>query len=61
MTPEEAYRIYGQWIAACESSDKLTEWESNFVSSVKIYLEKNGKLSPKQADILERIYAEKTD
>lgn len=61
MTEEEAYRIYGNWIAACEASDKLTEWESNFVASVKKYLEDKGKLSPKQADVLERIYAEKTD
>ena len=57
---DEVYGVHMSWIDACQSSDRLTEWESNFVASVKKYLEDKGALSPKQRDILERIYAEKT-
>lgn len=57
----DLYYQYHNWIAACEASDKLTEWETNFVQSVKKYLEDKGRLSPKQVEILERIYADKTD
>ena len=48
------------WIEECQGSDKLTEWEENFVESVKRALERYGSLSPKQTEILDRIYSEKT-
>lgn len=57
----EKYKIYQEWIEKCQTSDKLTEWEANFVASVKRYLETRGGLSSKQVEILERIYADKTD
>ena len=55
------YHIFHSWIEACEGSDRLTEWEYNFVASVKKQLETKGSLSPKQIEVLERIYADKTN
>lgn len=61
MDKADLYYLHYDWIEACLSSDKLTEWEDNFVNSIKQQLEKKGSLSVKQAEILERIYADKTD
>lgn len=61
MDKTDLYRVHYAWIEACQSSDKLTEWESSFISSLKGQLEKKGSLSGKQVEILERIYAERTD
>jgi len=61
MDKTDLYRVHQAWIEACQSSDKLTEWEDNFVSSLKGQLEKKGSLSEKQVEILERIYSERTD
>ena len=61
MDKTDLYRVHQAWIEAYQSSDKLTEWEDNFVSSLKEQLEKKGSLSSKQVEILERIYAERTD
>ena len=41
-------------------SKELTKWESDFVESVSGQFERCGSLSERQAEILERIYAEKT-
>lgn len=61
MDKAEAYRVHMEWIEQIEvMGDGVTEWEENFVSSVKEQLEKKGSLSPKQAEILERIYANRT-
>lgn len=43
-----------------EASDKLTSWEIDFIDSVESAINLVGKLSPRQEEILERIYAEKT-
>lgn len=61
MDKTDIYRMHQAWIEKCELSDRLNEWEERFVASVKQHLEKKGSLSPKQAEILERIYADKTD
>jgi hypothetical protein len=49
------------WLRTIESeaSDRLTEWEINFIASINDWLI-HSKLSPKQADILERIYVKYT-
>lgn len=39
---------------------ELTEWEEDFVSSIRKQFERKGELSPRQFEILEQIYAEKT-
>ena len=60
MDKSELYQLYYSWIEACQSSDKLTEWEDEFVNSLFEQLTKKGSLSNKQAEILERIYANRT-
>jgi hypothetical protein len=60
MDAVEQYRIWQKWIEDCMSSDNLTEWEDNFINSVKRQLERKGTLSTAQAETLERIYAEKS-
>jgi hypothetical protein len=60
MDAVEQYRLHQKWIEECLLSDRLSEWENEFVTSVKYQLERKGTLSIKQAEILERIYAEKT-
>lgn len=53
--------VYQSWVEAIETeaSDKLTSWESDFVADISILLERNRALSKSQAEVLERIYAEK--
>ena len=43
-----------------EAEDKLNDWERNFIDSIDKGLERYGKLSQRQEEILERIYADKT-
>ena len=53
--------VYESWVEAIidEASDELNDWENSFVESIqKQLVYKN--LSEKQAEILERIYSEKT-
>jgi len=57
----QPYVVLMSWIEACESSDKLTEWEESFIASIKDQLERKGFLSLRQQEILEKVYAEKTD
>lgn len=53
---------YGHWIDVIqsESSDSLTDWESDFVESISNRIAGKHNLTERQADILERIYTEKT-
>lgn len=39
---------------------ELTKWEEDFVASVSEQFAQRGSISERQAEILERIYAEKT-
>jgi hypothetical protein len=43
-----------------ENGVNLTTWEADFVESIVSQRERGRKLSDKQVEILERIYAEKT-
>lgn len=43
-----------------EEGRDLTKWETDYVESVEDQLDRLGRLSEKQIEILERIYAEKT-
>lgn len=61
MTKEELYRLHLEWIDRCELSDNLSEWEESFVASVKEQLLRKGSISSRQVEILEKIYADKTD
>lgn len=52
---------YHSWLNAIEETGRgLTTWEEEFVEDMGELLERGRPLSERQADILERIYAEKT-
>jgi hypothetical protein len=55
-------QVYKDWVSAIltEASDSLSDWESGFVDSIEGQLNRGRILSQKQAEILERIYSEKT-
>lgn len=38
----------------------LTDWEKKFVGNVTLHLEEHGRISERQEEILESLYAEKT-
>ena len=49
------------WLAAIEADGiNLTPWEEDFVASLKQQRESDRTLSERQAEILERIYCERT-
>lgn len=59
------YQLYQSWIDVIKTDGvNLTKWEEDFVQSIENQLEKNKQreqpLTERQAEILERIYAEKT-
>lgn len=63
MWKPQPTEVYKSWVDAIisEASDELSTWESEFVNSIDGQLMHNERnLSEKQANILERIYAEKT-
>ena len=46
-----------QMIEDCENrSEKLTDWELEFIDSVSRYTDKGGFLSPRQEQMLEKIW-----
>lgn len=54
--------VYRDWVDAiiAEASDELTDWEKNFIDSIDRQLTLKRELSERQAEVLERIYANKT-
>jgi len=54
--------IYLEWIRLIvEDGDDLTKWEEDFIENITNWLDSGRNLSERQAEILERIYAEKTN
>ena len=53
---------YSKWLDLIETEGlNLTPWEEDFIESIRNRFDRGWRtLSDKQADILERIYAEKT-
>jgi hypothetical protein len=50
-----------EWLDAVESDGvNLSTWEIDFVQSLRRQMDAGRRLSEKQAEILERIFAEKT-
>jgi len=48
-------------IEDCEKrSEKLSDWESGFIDSIDVQLGKGRTLTPKQYDVLERIWEKVT-
>lgn len=62
MTTSERHEFIHKMIEALETpSRELSEWEENFLGSIKVQYQMKSNLSDKQVHTLERIYAEKTD
>lgn len=54
--------IIAHFIHELESPYKpLSKWEEDFLSSISDQFDRKGTLSDKQFEILEKIYAEKTE
>lgn len=52
---------WSDWLDALERDGvNLSTWETDFAESIRVQLSLGRRLSEKQAEILERIYAEKT-
>jgi hypothetical protein len=51
-----------KWLEAIlmEASDKLNEWELNFLNNIETVLDHRQRLSQAQEEKLETIYADKT-
>ena len=64
MTKDEVRDTWIKWLnAITERGRGLSAWEEEFVEDMRAKREREGngfRLSIKQADVLERIYAEKT-
>lgn len=61
MNIQEKHKLWTHYIDALHTEAVgLTKWEENFVESVAEQLTTKGSLSPRQEEILERIYAERT-
>lgn len=43
-----------------ENGTNVSKWEADYVDSVADQLERTGRLSDRQVEILDRIYAERT-
>jgi hypothetical protein len=55
----ETYQYWVKTIIS-ENQDALNDWETNFIDSIDNQLASQRNLSQRQAEILERIYSEKT-
>jgi hypothetical protein len=56
-------KVLAEWIRMVheEAAKPLTDWELSFMESITDQFERTGRLSERQVEILERIYADKTD
>lgn len=52
--------VQREWIEACLESSRITSWEQGFLESLSEDLDNGWELSERQAEILERIYNERT-
>lgn len=59
---EENLKLWNYWISTIleEASEKLNEWEDEFIYSIIDRLENNLRLTNKQIEKLEEIYARYT-
>lgn len=61
MTTEEKRKLHGMWLIDIRSQARnLNAWEQLFLDSIEERLDEDWSLSEQQAEVLERIYAEKT-
>ncbi len=60
MSQERRDRV-DRWLEEIEcQATGLTKWEEHFLESIKEQLENTGSVSPRQEEIVERIFNEKT-
>ncbi len=53
--------VIGEWIEKINNEGRdLSKWELDFMESITDQWERGGPFSTRQAEIVERIYAEKT-
>lgn len=54
--------VHREWLAAItlEASDKLNDWQTNFISSMEDKLDRGLKLTQNEEQKLEQIYATNT-
>jgi len=60
VTSEDRTKAFHYLKTIIEEGRGLTKWEEDFVESVNDQMDRMGSCSPKQLEILERIYAAKT-
>lgn len=62
MWKPQSIDVYRDWLTALaeEASDNLSDWETTFLDSIGLRLLDGKDLTQRQAEILERIYTEKT-
>ena len=58
----QSWEVIEQWLKAIneEASDKLTDWEIDFIDSINTRVANRWTLTENQEKRLEKIYAEKT-
>lgn len=61
MNPEQLSKIQSHQVEEIRQNGRgLSDWELNFIMSIKRQLEEGRQLSIKQTEVLDRIYEEKT-
>lgn len=61
MADKQIIEEWQEMINDCqERESKLTEWEEGFIDSIEEQLDERQSLSPKQVEILERIWEKAT-
>ena len=56
MTSEERDEVAGMIAQVADNSDQLNDWEREFIESISEQFDNRGSLSPKQKEILEKLY-----
>lgn len=62
MWKPQPIEVYISWCEAIldEAESKLNDWERDFIDTISIKLYGKSNLTQRQAEVLERIYTEKT-
>jgi hypothetical protein len=48
-----------KWLISGIDFNELNEWEERFICDLEPYFERNGNLTKRQEELIERIYREK--
>ena len=63
MWHPQTIEVYRSWVDAVidEATDRLSDWELNFINDIDDRLSGLRQLTQKQAEVLENIYAKYTE